>query len=95
MSKKEIQQKIKRIEKLKKFIEAKIKKLKNQLKLESNSITIPQKIKILEQHKQCIEANIEKLQNRLKELESTTNASETKKEVIQQEIKNYTIIKTT
>ena len=72
MSKKEIQQKIKRIEKLKKFIEAKIKKLKNQLKLESNSTTIPQKIKILEQHKQYIEANIEKLQNRLKELESTS-----------------------
>ena len=72
MSEKEIQQKIKRIENNNKFIEAKIEKLKNQLKLESNSTTIPQKIKILEQHKQCIEANIEKLQNRLKELESTS-----------------------
>ena len=70
MSGKEIQQKIKRREKLKKFIEAKMEKLKNQLKLESNSTTIPQKIKILEYNKQHIEANIEKLKNRLKELES-------------------------
>lgn len=70
ISGKEIQQKIKRREKTKKFIEAKIERLKNQLKLENNSTTIPQKIKILEQHKQCIEARIEKLKNRLKELES-------------------------
>ena len=70
ISGKEIQQKIKRREKTKKFIEAKIERLKNQLKLESNSTTIPQKIKILEYNKQRIEANIEKLQNRLKELES-------------------------
>lgn len=70
ISGKEIQQKIKRREKLKKFIEAKIERLKNQLKLESNSTTIPQKIKILEQHKQCIEARIKKLKNRLKKLES-------------------------
>ena len=91
MSKKEIQQKIKRIEKLKKFIEAKIKKLKNQLKLESNFTTIPQKIKILEQHKQCIEANIEKLQNRLKELESnsTTTKKEPKKPAKKTETQKY------
>ena len=87
MSKKEIQQKIKRIENNNKFIEAKIEKLKNRLKLESNSTTIPQKIKTLENIKQKLETNIEKLKDRLKELESTTNASETKKEVIQQEIK--------
>lgn len=87
ISGKEIQQKIKRREKTKKFIEAKIERLKNQLKLESNSTTIPQKIKTLENVKQKLETNIEKLKDRLKELESTTNASETKKEVIQQEIK--------
>ena len=81
MSEKEIQQKIKRIENNNKFIEAKIEKLKNQLKLESNSTTIPQKIKILEQHKQCIEAKTKKLQNRLKELESKVlkSTSKTKK----------------
>lgn len=80
MSEKEIQQKIKRREKTKKFIEAKIERLKNQLKLENNSTTIPQKIKILEQHKQCIEARIKKLKNRLKELESKVlkNTSTTK-----------------
>lgn len=72
MSKKEIQQKIERREKTKKFIEAKIERLKNQLKLESNSTTIQQKIKILKQHKQCIEAKTKKIQNRLKELESTS-----------------------
>lgn len=70
ISGKEIQQKIKRREKTKKFIEAKIERLKNQLKLENNSTTIPQKIKILEYNKQRIEAKIEKLKNRLKELES-------------------------
>lgn len=80
ISGKEIQQKIKRREKTKKFIEAKIERLKNQLKLENNSTTIPQKIKILEQHKQCIEARMEKLKNRLKELESKVlkNTSTTK-----------------
>lgn len=72
MSKKEIQQKIERREKTKKFIEAKIERLKNQLKLESNSTTIQQKIKILKQHKQCIEAKTKKIQNRLKKLESTS-----------------------
>ena len=87
MSEKEIQQKIEILENNNKFIEAKIEKLKNKLKLESNSTTIPQKIKTLENNKQKIEANIEKLKDRLKKLESTTNASETKKEVIQQEIK--------
>ena len=78
MSEKEIQQKIKRIENNNKLIEAKIEKLKNQLKLESNSTTIPQKIKILEQHKQCIEAKTKKLQNRLKELESKVLKSTSK-----------------
>lgn len=78
MSKKEIQQKIKRIENNNKFIEAKIEKLRNQLKLENNSTTIPQKIKILEQHKQCIEAKTKKLQNRLKELESKVLKSNSK-----------------
>ena len=48
-----------------------VKPRKNQLKLESNSTTIPQKIKILEQHKQCIEANIEKLQSEM--MEAATN----------------------
>ena len=76
MSEKEIQQKIKRIENNNKLIEAKIEKLKNQLKLESNSTTIPQKIKILEQHKQCIEAKTKKLQNRLKELERNSTTKE-------------------
>lgn len=70
MSKKEIQQKIEILENNNKFIEAKIEKLKNKLKLESNSTTIPQKIKTLEYNKQKIKANIEKLQNRLKKLES-------------------------
>ena len=78
MSEKEIQQKIKRIENNNKLVEAKIEKLKNQLKLESNSTTIPQKIKILEQHKQCIEAKTKKLQNRLKELESKVLKSTSK-----------------
>lgn len=70
MSKKEIQQKIEILENNNKFIEAKIEKLKNKLKLESNSTTIPQKIKTLEYNKQKIKTNIEKLQNRLKKLES-------------------------
>lgn len=78
MSKKEIQQKIERREKTKKFIEAKIERLKNQLKLESNSTTIQQKIKILKQHKQCIEAKTKKIQNRLKELESKVLKSNSK-----------------
>ena len=78
MSEKEIQQKIKNLKNNNKFIEAKIEKLKNQLKLESNSTTIPQKIKILEQHKQCIEAKTKKLQNRLKELESKVLKSTSK-----------------
>lgn len=72
MSEKEIQQKIEILENNKKFIEAKIEKLKNKLKLESNSTIIQQKIKILKQHKQCIEAKTKKIQNRLKELESTS-----------------------
>ena len=75
MSEKEIQQKIKRIENNNKLIEAKIEKLKNQLKLESNSTTIPQKIKILEQHKQCIEAKTKKLQ-KIKTQEYFTDASQ-------------------
>lgn len=70
MSKKEIQQKIEILENNNKFIEAKIEKLKNKLKLESNSTTIPQKIKTLENVKQKLETNIEKLKDRLKELES-------------------------
>ena len=45
MSKKEIQQKIKRIENNNKFIEAKIEKIRNQLKLEKKSTKITQKIK--------------------------------------------------
>ena len=48
---------------------------------------ITQKLKKLENEKKFIEAKIKRLKDRLKELESTTNASETKKEVIQQEIK--------
>lgn len=79
MSKKEIQQKIKRIENNNKFIEAKIEKLKNRLKLESNSTTIPQKIKTLENVKQKLETNIEKLKDRLKELESNEFLQEIKK----------------
>ena len=79
MSEKEIQQKIKNLKNNNKFIEAKIEKLKNQLKLESNSTTIPQKIKTLENVKQKIETNIEKLKDRLKELESNEFLQEIKK----------------
>ena len=79
MSKKEIQQKIKNLKNNNKFIEAKIEKLKNQLKLESNSTTIPQKIKTLENVKQKLETNIEKLKDRLKELESNEFQQEIKK----------------
>lgn len=78
MSEKEIQQKIEILENNKKFIEAKIEKLKNKLKLESNSTTIPQKIKTLENNKQKIETNIEKLKNRLKKLESNKFPQEIK-----------------
>ena len=78
MSEKEIQQKIKNLKNNNKFIEAKIEKLKNQLKLESNSTTIPQKIKTLENVKQKIETNIEKLKDRLKELESKVLKSTSK-----------------
>ena len=79
MSKKEIQQKIKNLKNNNKFIEAKIEKLKNKLKLESNSTTIPQKIKTLENVKQKLETNIEKLKDRLKELESNEFQQEIKK----------------
>lgn len=78
MSEKEIQQKIEILENNKKFIEAKIEKLKNKLKLESNSTIIPQKIKTLEYNKQKIETNIEKLKNRLKKLESNKFPQEIK-----------------
>ena len=78
MSEKEIQQKIENLEKLKKFIEAKIKRLKKQLKLESNSTTIPQKIKTLENNKKYLKTRIKNLKDRLKELESKVLKSNSK-----------------